>query len=189
MARLFPLRSSLFAFFALGRSSAFQPAHPRLFFSSSSALAMSKRVLVPIGEGSEEIETTCITDILVRFGAKVTIASVMNGELLCKMSRGIKVRTNTSKLSAGIRLEMEHFSEHSNSHPWNIQVMADTTIEEAAKHEWDLVVLPGGLPGTLSRVLYRQNGRSTKIQQSIFSYGPFFWGLHVRESERCKSLA
>jgi hypothetical protein len=37
----------------------------------------------------------------------------MNGELVCKMSRGIKV-------------------------------MADTSIEEAAKVEWDLVVLPGG---------------------------------------------
>ena len=56
-------------------------------------LAMAKKVLVPIGEGSEEIETTCITDTLTRFGAQVTIASVMNGQLLCKMSRGIKVRT------------------------------------------------------------------------------------------------
>jgi hypothetical protein len=42
-------------------------------------------------QGSEEIETTCITDTLTRFGADVTIASVMPGELVCKMSRGIKV--------------------------------------------------------------------------------------------------
>jgi 4-methyl-5(b-hydroxyethyl)-thiazole monophosphate biosynthesis len=54
----------------------------------------------------------CITDTLTRFGAEVTIASVMNGELVCKMSRGIKV-------------------------------IADTTIEDAAKEEWDLVALPG----------------------------------------------
>ena len=55
-------------------------------------LGMSKRVLVPIADGSEEIETTCITDTLTRFGADVTTASVMpGGELLCKMSRGIKV--------------------------------------------------------------------------------------------------
>jgi 4-methyl-5(b-hydroxyethyl)-thiazole monophosphate biosynthesis len=77
---------------------------------------MSKRVLVPIADGSEEIETTCITDTITRFGAHVTVASVMNGELVCKMSRGIKV-------------------------------MAATTIEEAAKVEWDLVALPGGMPG------------------------------------------
>ena len=27
------------------------------------------------------------------------------------------------------------------------QVMADVTIEDAAKEEWDLVALPGGMPG------------------------------------------
>lgn len=59
---------------------------------TSSALRMSKRVLVPIADGSEEIETTCITDTLTRFGADVTTASVMpDGQLVCKMSRGIKV--------------------------------------------------------------------------------------------------
>ena len=61
---------------------------------ASSALRMSKRVLVPIADGSEEIETTCITDTLTRFGADVTTASVMpDGQLICKMSRGIKVRS------------------------------------------------------------------------------------------------
>jgi hypothetical protein len=28
------------------------------------------------------------------------------------------------------------------------QVMADVNIDEAAKEEWDLIVLPGGMPGT-----------------------------------------
>ncbi|CAB9502551.1 Protein/nucleic acid deglycase DJ-1 [Seminavis robusta] len=104
-------------------------------FTSTTSLAMSKKVLVPIGEGSEEIETTCITDTLTRFGADVTIASVMNGELVCKMSRGIKV-------------------------------MADATIEDAAKEEWDLVALPGGMPGAthlkvskaLTSILEKQKG-------------------------------
>lgn len=77
---------------------------------------MSKKVLVPIAEDSEEIETTAITDTLTRFGADVTIASVMPGELVCKMSRGIKV-------------------------------MADVSIEDAAKDEWDMIALPGGMPG------------------------------------------
>ena len=53
---------------------------------------MSKRVLVPIADDSEEIETTCITDTLVRFGAEVVVASVKpGGELVCKMGRGVKV--------------------------------------------------------------------------------------------------
>ena len=55
----------------------------------------TKRVLVPIADDSEEIETTCITDTLTRFGAEVVVASVKaNGDLLCKMSRGIKVCTS-----------------------------------------------------------------------------------------------
>ena len=87
----------------------------------STSLRMSssdaKRVLVPIADDSEEIETACITDTLTRFGASVTVASVKpDGELVCKMSRGIKF-------------------------------MADTTIDAAAKGEWDLIALPGGMPG------------------------------------------
>ncbi|KAL7528605.1 hypothetical protein ACHAWF_002623 [Thalassiosira exigua] len=78
---------------------------------------MAKRVLVPIADDSEEIETTCITNTLVRFGAEVVVASVKpGGELVCKMSRGVKM-------------------------------VADIPIDEAAGQEWDLVALPGGMPG------------------------------------------
>jgi len=94
------------------------PAATRSFRSSPSQLNMAKKVLVPIADGSEEIETTCITDTLVRFGADVTVASVKGGgdDLICRMSRGI-------------------------------QVKADCSIEDAAKQDYDLVVLPGGMPG------------------------------------------
>lgn len=68
------------------------PAASSRLYSASSALEMTKRVLVPIADGSEEIETTCITDTLTRCGAEVTVASVMPNQLTCKMSRGIKVR-------------------------------------------------------------------------------------------------
>ena len=66
------------------------------------------------------------------------LASVMpGGELVCKMSRGIKV-------------------------------MADVSIEEAAKEEWDLIALPGGMPGaahlrdseTLQGLLEKQKSAS-----------------------------
>jgi hypothetical protein len=51
-----------------------------------------KRVLVPIAQDSEEIETSCITDTLTRFGANVVVASTQpDGNLVCKMSRGLKV--------------------------------------------------------------------------------------------------
>jgi hypothetical protein len=90
------MRTFAVALFALGKQphQAFSPTHRYVhrLFTSSLTLRMSKKVLVPIADGSEEIETTCITDTLTRFGADVTIASVMpEGELVCKMSRGIKV--------------------------------------------------------------------------------------------------
>lgn len=87
--------------------------------TSTSDEPQSKHVLVPIADGSEEIETACITDTLVRFGAKVTVASVKsNQDLVCIMSRGLKV-------------------------------MADCTIDDAAATSelWDMIVLPGGMPG------------------------------------------
>eukprot|EP00966_Prymnesium_polylepis_P272905 6304791-Prymnesium_polylepis.1 len=55
------------------------------------------RVLVPVATGSEEIETACITDTLVRAGASVTVASVMAGDSLeITMSRGLKIVADCS---------------------------------------------------------------------------------------------
>jgi len=77
----------------------------------------SRTVLVPIADDSEEIETACIQDTLVRAGAAVTVASVMpDGRLQCKMSRGLKV-------------------------------VADVSIEDCAGRQWDAIALPGGMPG------------------------------------------
>lgn len=49
-----------------------------------------KHVLVPIADGSEEIETVCIVDTLVRAGAKVTMASVMETANV-RCSRGVRI--------------------------------------------------------------------------------------------------
>eukprot|EP01102_Stenamoeba_stenopodia_P015678 TRINITY_DN536_c0_g1_i2.p1 TRINITY_DN536_c0_g1~~TRINITY_DN536_c0_g1_i2.p1 ORF type:complete len:209 (+),score=54.32 TRINITY_DN536_c0_g1_i2:48-674(+) len=49
-----------------------------------------KRVLVPIANGSEEIETVAIIDTLRRAGAEVTVASVEN-ELQVECSRGVRL--------------------------------------------------------------------------------------------------
>jgi hypothetical protein len=81
------------------------------FFSmSSTSDSTKKKVLVPIADGSEEIETTCITDTLVRFGADVSVASVMPGDaLVCTMSRGIKVSVTQQmkRVRAPIRLLLQ----------------------------------------------------------------------------------
>ena len=91
------------------------PSNTAIRMSTAATTDTKKRVLVPIAEDSEEIETSSITDVLTRFGSSVIVASVMP-DLVCKMSRGLKI-------------------------------CADVTIEEASKEEWDLIVLPGGMPG------------------------------------------
>ena len=75
---------------------------------------MSKKVLVPIANGTEEIEAVCIIDVLRRAGASVTVASVE--ELQVTASRGVKL-------------------------------VADKLIAECVDETYDLVVLPGGMPG------------------------------------------
>ncbi len=76
---------------------------------------MKKKILVPIGNGTEEIEAVCIIDVLRRAGAEVTVASVEK-ELQITASRGVKI-------------------------------VADARIEDCAKTSFDLIALPGGMPG------------------------------------------
>jgi len=73
-----------------------------------------RSVLVPIADGSEEIEAVCIIDVLRRAGAQVTVASV--GERQITASRGVRI-------------------------------VADCAIEACRDRDFDLIVLPGGMPG------------------------------------------
>ena len=50
---------------------------------------MTKKVLVPIAAGTEEIEAFCIINVLRRAGAEVVVASVGEKEVSC--SRGVKI--------------------------------------------------------------------------------------------------
>jgi 4-methyl-5(b-hydroxyethyl)-thiazole monophosphate biosynthesis len=50
---------------------------------------MSKRVLVPVADGTEEIEAVCIIDVLRRAGADVTVASVDGPTITA--SRGVRL--------------------------------------------------------------------------------------------------
>lgn len=75
---------------------------------------MSKTALVPIADGTEEIEAVVIIDVLVRAGVEVTVASVMpQKQVIC--SRGV-------------------------------ELTADCLIIECTE-EYDLIALPGGMPG------------------------------------------
>ena len=75
---------------------------------------MPKKVLVPIANGSEEIEAVCIIDILRRAGAEVTVASVH--DLQITASRGLRI-------------------------------VADKLLKECENETYDLIALPGGIPG------------------------------------------
>ncbi|MGM0643095.1 MAG: DJ-1 family glyoxalase III [Thermodesulfobacteriota bacterium] len=75
---------------------------------------MEKRVLVPVANGIEEMETVTIVDVLRRAGAFVTVASV--GDPQITASRGIVL-------------------------------VADQHIDDCAGRDFDLIALPGGMPG------------------------------------------
>lgn len=75
---------------------------------------MIKKVLVPIGDGTEEIEAVAIIDVLRRAGAEVTVASV--DRLQVTASRGVRL-------------------------------VADRLISDCREEPYDLVALPGGMPG------------------------------------------
>ncbi|KAK6934162.1 DJ-1/PfpI [Dillenia turbinata] len=73
------------------------------------------QILVPIANGSEEMEAVIIIDVLRRAKANVVVASV-DDKLEIVASRKVKL-------------------------------VADTSLNEAAKSSYDLIVLPGGLGG------------------------------------------
>jgi len=75
---------------------------------------MSKSVLVPIANGTEEIEAVAIIDVLRRAGADVTVASV--DDLQVTASRGVRLQ-------------------------------ADCLIADCRLETYDLIALPGGMPG------------------------------------------
>ncbi len=94
---------------------------------------MPTTVLVPVADGSEEIEAVTIIDVLRRAGADVTVASVDGLQITA--ARGVKL-------------------------------VADCLIGDCRQREYDLVALPGGMPGAehlrdntvLKEILLRQSG-------------------------------
>jgi protein deglycase len=75
---------------------------------------MPKKVLVPVADGTEELEAIAVIDVLRRARADVTVASV--GNLQITASRCTRI-------------------------------IADKRISECAGEMFDLIALPGGMPG------------------------------------------
>ena len=76
---------------------------------------MSKSVLVPIANGSEEMEAITIIDVLRRAEADVIVASI-------EESREILASRQT-------------------------RIVADCLLAECVEQDFDLIVVPGGMPG------------------------------------------
>ena len=72
-------------------------------------------VLVPIADGTEEMEAITIIDCLRRAGIDVTVASVMD----------------TQQITAAN----------------GTRIVADCLIEDCASNSFDMITLPGGIPG------------------------------------------
>jgi 4-methyl-5(b-hydroxyethyl)-thiazole monophosphate biosynthesis len=66
-----------------------------------------KTVLVPVANGSEEIETVAIVDTLVRGGATVTLASVESTKE-CKMSGGMPGAQTIASCEPFVAMLKEH---------------------------------------------------------------------------------
>lgn len=85
--------------------------------TAAGASSAQRHVLVPMANGSEEIEAVTIIDTLVRGGVKVTSATVHRGSLEVICSRGVKLVT-------------------------------DCHISDAVGKQFDMIVIPGGMPGS-----------------------------------------
>lgn len=80
--------------------------------------APKRHVLVPISDGSEELEAVTIVDTLVRAGAAVTLASVSSSSTTVTCSRGVRLVADAP--------------------------LGDVATPAGG---WDLIAIPGGMPG------------------------------------------
>lgn len=71
-------------------------------------------VLIPIADGSEELEAVTLIDLLRRAGIEVVVAGLKDGAVKC--SRGTVI-------------------------------LPDASLDDVLGQDFDMIVLPGGLPG------------------------------------------
>lgn len=122
-----------------------------------------KKVLVPIGYGTEEMEAVIIVDVLRRAGADVTVASV-EPQLQIEASCGTKL-------------------------------VADTSISSCSDQIFDLVALPGGMPGSVRlrdcaalQEITRKQAEESRLYGAICAAPAVAllpWGLLKRRRTTC----
>jgi len=77
-----------------------------------------RKILVPLAPSFEEIEAITVIDLFRRIGADVTVASILS------KSEGLVVKGANG-----------------------IPVVCDRNLEEVVNDDYDLISLPGGMPG------------------------------------------
>jgi len=92
---------------------------------------MTKKAIVLLADGFEEVEAITPIDYLSRAGIEVTTAAI-SANLTVKSAWG------------------------------GINVAADTTLTEAAKQDWDAVILPGGKRGAENLAASKETGALLK---------------------------
>ena len=95
------------------------------------------RVLVPIANGSEELEAISIIDLLRRAEVDVVVACLTDGPI--RMSR-------------------------------QTQILPDAALEEVMNENFDMIVLPGGLPGADN---LNEDARIRDLLQRMHNDGKF----------------
>jgi len=78
---------------------------------------MPKAALIPLAEGCEEIEAITVIDVLRRADVEVSIAAVSE--------------------TKGLSITGAH----------GIEINADCSIDSCVNSDWDLIAVPGGIPG------------------------------------------
>ncbi|MBN1796497.1 MAG: DJ-1/PfpI family protein [Sedimentisphaerales bacterium] len=78
---------------------------------------MSKKILIAVADGIEELETIAIIDCLGRAGADLTIASTGKQQIITARK---------------------------------IKITADCLVSDCSENSYDLIALPGGVPGAES---------------------------------------
>lgn len=99
---------------------------------------MERSVLVPVADGSEELETVAMVDVLRRAGATVTIAAV--NDLIVTGSKGLRF-------------------------------VADRRLSDCLTDIFDLIALPGGMPGAEH---LRDSGQVTSLLKQQAAAGRLY---------------
>ncbi|KAK9705553.1 hypothetical protein RND81_07G065900 [Saponaria officinalis] len=130
---------------------------------SSDTSVNLKKVLVPIGYGTEEMEAVILVHVLRQAGAHVTVASV-ESQLEVEASSGLKL-------------------------------VADTLINSCTDVKYDLIALPGGMPGSVRlrdcealRTITSKHAEKKRLYGAICAAPAVTllpWGLLKRKQTTC----